>query len=418
MSSSFSSLYTLPSPKTTHSGYLYKQTSNPPWTKLYFSLDNTGTLSVYKDATQTSTPSTFSLQQNTKILNSEFRDFCFEIRTPGKRKIVLAGTDEEEKRAWIKALLEACKNSPPRLVKICVVGDDRLLMQRFIEVFFLECGRKELAKRAAKENYLNENIEVPLEVTGERVNLVLCCVSNSDYPQLRRLNYVNCSVFLLCYSTDQQKSLESIENVWLKEINSPEAFLYLIGIQGENKNSEINQQVGQELAAFINAMNFYFVNLGLANVSGEKRASFVSMSVDNRESEPFETRKEEIQYEQETGWTPGETFLQILEETKSYVESEVEEVQEVEVDVGNLSDFRTSAGFSFATARNSTVNFFKRIGGVEKLKGALKKFKRMKPRNRNKARLRPEERERADFMDRQETGSLVFLGDIRLCVFR
>lgn len=388
------------------------------------------------------------ITQQTKIFDSEYREHCFSICTPSQKKITLSVTTGNEKEKWKDAIEKAARNSPPIHLKIVLVGDKKKLQQKLLHHFFLECGQEQLASNVLEYSYETDSIELnlDLEVTGEKVKLFLCCVGEDDYPKLRVLNYVDAKAFMLCYSYDEVKEFENIEKVWFPEVESAVqkgASLFLMSLKSHNrkvkKKNIIDTVIGQELANYLNG-SFFNVDLKIKSKDIYERETTENITQCQDEFQDFES--------------PAETFLDVLQTTlddsrKAYIEDTVSNG----TDVANMNDFDNILGISkksnFLSFVKSRTSAMKRLasrkqikpntnfkndnlvkshiteGGSTKLNSTKKVslgvlfrlkmlVKNMKPKPRkfkDRPKLAEDVVRDAHFVSRTQTGSLIFLGE-------
>lgn len=490
-----------------NSGRVQEQGSN-----LEVSMSSASNLEGTSPLSKNVTSSMF-LQQRTKIYTSEFREHCFEICTPSQRKIVLAASSEKEKLQWIEALKTACRNSPPRTIKICLVGNDKELQQRLLYAFFSECNQQKLADDVLNYSYKADNVELTLnlEVTEEKVKLVLCCVCAQDLPNLRVLHYVDANAFMLCYSATKPSQFDEIETVWYPEVKTSiekGASLFLIGLHDSTEEAQfgggkvpqvIDRDVGEEFSGFIGAA-FFDVDMNFQSISNEASqqvqsdfASTIEISTNQAMSRKKKENgleegdvnsltgellvdKSELGGEGEEFDSPAETFLDVLQATIEDADGSIIDDSTATTDVANMDDFNTSflsmksmkfAAFAGSLKRIKASNFLgfvkkktklfsdvmrttmanrsaslsvasssrllrqatsvsdsgtkrgrgggldpETIGTLKKLKAVLKRFKpRSKTRKERLPKLGEDQKEKAHYVSRTMTGSLIFLGE-------
>lgn len=393
-----------------------------------------------------------SITQQTKVFNSEFREHCFVICTPSEKKVTVACSSEEEKGEW-KEKLELCaKLSPAHQVKIVLVGDNKSLQQKLLHNFFSECGQKELAEDILDYAYKSSNVEITVEVTGVKVRLMLCCVGSDDFKSLRVLNYVDANAFMICFNSSELSEFENIEKVWFPEVQSSVskgASLFLIGTRDKKEESEekelIDGVIGEELANFLNGM-FFSCDLNLTSEDIKKR-----QRKDSMESESVGDGSQVVEFE-----SPAETFLDILQNTIEDSRGEyIEDGESADTDVANMNDFskdyfgssakkmnfmqfvkkRTQGmkrmvsrktmlpsrkhkpkvssrnSMNLNDASSSFTNKKLSLGVIVRLQMMLKNLK-PKPKIKKERPVIDEEALRnAHFVSRQQTGSLIFLGE-------
>ena len=77
-----------------------------------------------------------------------------------------------------------------------------------------------------------------LAVNGRRISLTLCDTSGSDdFGHLRPLCYPQADVALICFSTVDSSTLESVKTKWIKEIkrHCPSAPIVLVGTKVDQR---------------------------------------------------------------------------------------------------------------------------------------------------------------------------------------
>ena len=118
-------------------------------------------------------------------------------------------------------------------VKLVIIGDGGVgktaILTRFVENRFDTNYQPTIF-----ENYTKE-----LEFHNKKVQLSLWDTAGQEgYESLRTVSY-NADVYLLCFASDSQKSLENVDQVWTKELNrfDPKKPKVLVGTKADMKAS-------------------------------------------------------------------------------------------------------------------------------------------------------------------------------------
>jgi len=327
-------------------------------------------------------------------------------------------------------------DAAPRPIKLVLVGDEGDGKEDLLREFFLECNQEDLVRKIKWE----DNITLNLEVTGERVKVSFSLVDSRGLASLRTLNYIGANAFMMCFSSCNKRTFDSIESTWHKEIQNDSVPSFLVGIQTK-KHAMIERNKAEALSEYLGTEGYFDVRL--KKHGGKPK---LSVNEDHEEEDAFVT-------------TAAETFLTVLESTLDYME-EIESTNSKD-DVANLDDFRRE-GFAFVDAvkrqvlafrkfmaqKQSNIRLFSSTDGFESEKGLLtntNKFDeeddefiksddakkesggsfssfgaiqtlrkyfatRVKKTRPKKRPLSAAETSTADFVNRQHTGSLVFLG--------
>ncbi|KAL0490236.1 racA, partial [Acrasis kona] len=109
-----------------------------------------------------------------------------------------------------------------RTSKFVWVGDD-------------SCGKGYALSKAFHNNCYSvfENHDVTREFWGHKFNFSIWDTSGQEeYRQLRLLSYPNAKLFYVCFSLDDPKTLENVENRWYEELRKhcPDVPMILVGI--------------------------------------------------------------------------------------------------------------------------------------------------------------------------------------------
>ena len=134
------------------------------WTKFYFAISEQGLflsdLTVPKHSSKALRP-IVPITQATKIVDSEYRDFCFEIRSPPSLVhnteevlVTLAAETQEDKDNWVASIRFFCKNAPPRRMSLVLAAQDRTLIAKFLTGLFTDMEETALLERIKEREYI------------------------------------------------------------------------------------------------------------------------------------------------------------------------------------------------------------------------------------------------------------------------
>jgi len=307
-------------------GYLSKKSRTKTgrlsnWRKRYFVLTRTS-LKYFKDEDEASSggmaKAIVYLQQRTKISEVAQRENCFQIKSPGVKPLTLQCKDEASMFEWVKMIREVCAKAPPRPIKVVLVGDYGDGKEELLKEFFIECNQEELVQKVKWE----DNITIDLEVTGERVKVSFTMVDSRGLASLRALNYIGANAFMLCFSSSDKKTFQSVESIWHPEVHNDHIPSFLVGIQTKT-GTMVDRFNAEALGEYLDAEGYFDVQLSTDKGTAQ-----------DMDEDAFVV-------------TPAETFLSVLETTLDYMHDS--ETIESENDIANLDDFRRD-GLPFVDA--------------------------------------------------------------------
>uniref|UniRef100_A0A3P9P636 Rho-related GTP-binding protein RhoC-like n=1 Tax=Poecilia reticulata TaxID=8081 RepID=A0A3P9P636_POERE len=147
-----------------------------------------------------------------------------------------------------------------------------------------------------------ENYIADIEIDGRQVELALWdTAGQEDYDRLRPLSYPDTDVILMCYSIDNQDSLENISEKWTPEVKHfcPNVPIILVGNKKDLRSNEkalkdltkmkqepVKTEDGKSMATRINA--FYFLECSAKTKDGVREVFNIATAA---ALQALETRK-------------------------------------------------------------------------------------------------------------------------------
>ncbi|XP_045180932.2 cdc42 homolog [Mercenaria mercenaria] len=120
-------------------------------------------------------------------------------------------------------------------IKCVLVGDEGV-------------GKSNLAARLSSRKFKDEYIPTIFDNYAATVMLdqkpfhfsLFDTAGKEDYDRLRVISYMNCDVFLICYSVISRESLGSVESHWVPEIKHylPKTPYILVGTQTDTRSMQ------------------------------------------------------------------------------------------------------------------------------------------------------------------------------------
>lgn len=148
-------------------------------------------------------------------------------------------------------------------LKLVIVGDTSV-------------GKSSLASRLSSRAFQKEykptvfdNFAATISVDGKPYHLSMFdTAGKEDFNKLRVLSYINCDVFLVCFSVANPESFQNVQNCWVPELRHyiPHTPFILVGTQVDIRKDKIDRQVvrtsfisskqGADLANKIGAVSY------------------------------------------------------------------------------------------------------------------------------------------------------------------
>src|SRR3990167_578757 len=149
-------------------------------------------------------------------------------------------------------------------VKIVVVGDNKVRKSCFLHSllnanFNFDSDYHPSAFSNHTEVYMDQGNSIAVkwyDTTGEE-----------DYPRLRRLNYEETSLFLVCFDFCSKDSLQNVEQVWLPDTRfCPNAKVMLVGL----KTDDLPTVSMEEVHSVVTQNDLPFVEYSLPTREGKE----------------------------------------------------------------------------------------------------------------------------------------------------
>ncbi|XP_060554737.1 cdc42 homolog [Ruditapes philippinarum] len=128
-------------------------------------------------------------------------------------------------------------------IKCVLVGDEGV-------------GKTNLASRISSRKFKEEYIPTVFDNYAATVMLdqkpfhfsLFDTAGKEDYDRLRVISYMNCDVFVICFSVISRESLESVESHWVPEIKHylPKTPFVLVGTQIDKRNVQDSNGVNSK----------------------------------------------------------------------------------------------------------------------------------------------------------------------------
>jgi GTPase SAR1 family protein len=171
----------------------------------------------------------------------DIHPFCFQVRTPGFRKITARAKNQEDLVCWIAAIQEVISRAPVQPIRVVVVGDEyssgkNVLVENYINLLDRRSGDGSRVQTPHGQGVIPTNSEktrfmkspdellitdVLLEIEQDQfVKLGLWNTDGRDrFSGVRLLAYPHTDLFVLTFSTTDVAPFELIDT-FVKEIKS------------------------------------------------------------------------------------------------------------------------------------------------------------------------------------------------------